>query len=76
MSTPLTRVNNKDYQEVVTFGSILDDAGVFTSRIDLLEYFEKPHKWEKEYEEWVRLDKPTTDREHQWQAFLNAIEDL
>lgn len=42
------------YDDIVAFGHVLIEAGGFNAR-ELLAYFEKPHKWEKEYRRWRQL---------------------
>lgn len=45
------------YDEIVTFGHVLARifAGSECAVESLLAYFEKPHKWEAEYQQWRKL---------------------
>lgn len=40
-----------NYDDIVAFGHVLVEAGGYDAKA-LLGYFEKPHKWEKEYRRW------------------------
>lgn len=63
------------YDDIVTFGRVLAET-VFSGGDDcvelLLAYFEKPHKWEGEYRQWLRLggvlDKECLNRFSDWYA--------
>lgn len=47
-----------DYSELLTFASVLTEAGAFADPKGLLYFFEKPWKWETEHANWVKLGKP------------------
>lgn len=42
---------------LVTFASVLNEADQFASVEDVIYFFEKPWKWETEYQEWKRLGR-------------------
>lgn len=61
------------YDDIVTFGRIMYDiAWQYSSEPGerILEYFEKPHKWEPEFQKWKELggslEKECTDALEKW----------
>jgi len=61
------------YDDIVTFGHVLADTVFYGSDEPaqaLLGYFEKPHKWEPEYQKWSELggtlDKDCIRRFEDW----------
>lgn len=66
--------------QVIEFGHILAAAGAFDTPQDALYYIEKPHKWEDEHDEWLRLGRPSppeavpkTDTSA-WDTFTNRLD--
>jgi hypothetical protein len=47
-----------DPDEVLAFGHVLVDTGEIDTAKDVLYYFEKPHKWQPEYELWEKAGRP------------------
>lgn len=40
----------------------------------VLYFFDKPHKWQAEFDKWNELDQPTSEADQaweDWQAYLN-----
>lgn len=56
----------------------LDVAGAFITRSDLLYALEKPWKYAREYEVWVRVGRPCDDSDPDdlpgWRRFLAAVD--
>lgn len=46
------------HDNLTAFASVLIDLGTFERPKDVLYFFEKPWKWEPEWERWVALGKP------------------
>lgn len=60
------------YDDIVMFGHVLAKTAFYSSEEpieSLLGYFEKPHKWEPEFQKWKELGG-TLDRE-----CVNSFED-
>lgn len=61
----MTISTSDEYDNIVTFGRVLAETLFFGTEEpvkSLLAYFEKPHKWEGEYQKWRELGG-TLDRE-------------
>jgi hypothetical protein len=65
-----------DSANVLAFGQALNDADFFTDPSDVLYYFKKPRKYEREYEAWVFAGKPSDKGEEHWQWFLAKLDQL
>ena len=61
--------DNPGVNEVLTFGRILVAADWFDTPQNLLDYFEKPYKWDREHELWVGCDRPEVESQG-WPWFL------
>jgi hypothetical protein len=51
------------------FGVVLVSAGVLHDVGGVLDYFEKPWKWNREYNLWHQVGEPTEDNPDSWDAF-------
>lgn len=73
MSLPLHNYNLPD--DLLRFAHALADADGFAGDIsNALYFFEKPWKWEPEYERWRQLGSPTDPSESGWDEFCEAVD--
>jgi hypothetical protein len=56
------------------FARVLVESGQVSDTEDVLYFYEKPHKWDEEYDLWVRFGRPTVDDEVVWNSFLNELD--
>ena len=67
-------------EKVYEFGLILHLAGAMPPNV--LDYFEKPWKWEPEYFKWVEAGKPyppeasSPDDVATWESFVTSLEEI
>ena len=46
------------HENLIALARALDAAGLFTDTDGAIDFFEKPHKWSSEWEQWVAAGKP------------------
>jgi hypothetical protein len=63
------------YPNVIGFAGILVRANELDSATEVLDYLEKPHKWDPEYELWVGCGHPDLD-DQGWNWFTRKLEEL
>lgn len=74
------RGNERDtIAKVFNFAVVLRAASAMPHDED--EYFERPWKWDREYQTWLRFDAPWPPEhgdttQNRWDAFVNAVNDL
>lgn len=74
MSLPLHSYNLPD--DILRFAHALHDADGFANDVgNVLYFFEKPWKYETEYEDWKRLGCPTSPEDAGLDEFVQAVED-
>lgn len=61
------------HAKLLEFAEVLKDAGFLNDRDDVMYFFEKPHKWQPEYEIWREQDEPTMHDEN-WEWFVRLVE--
>jgi hypothetical protein len=59
--------------EVQLFGQALVSAGIFTTAQEVMDYWEKPHKWDPEHDIWHYLQRPGPDNAS-WELFVRKVE--
>jgi hypothetical protein len=62
-----------DPDEVLRFGTALVDADEFEKPRDVLEYIEKPWKWDPEHFQWAELGRPHEDAGLMWEKFVRGL---
>lgn len=62
------------YDNVYVLAKVLHEAAQLIDAEDLLSYFEKPWRWEREWNLWNTWDKPQGYEDEGWQAFLDALD--
>lgn len=63
-----------DPDQVHAFGGLLVAAGEFDTAQSLLDYIEKPWKWDRERDQWIAHGRPNAeDNPEQWQAFVELL---
>jgi hypothetical protein len=62
-----------DPDELLTFGRILDAAGILNSTTDAWYYLEKPWKWDPPHQLWVEAGRPYPDTPA-FDEYLDTIE--
>lgn len=63
-----------DPDQVLAFGGLLVAAGEFDTAQSLLDYIEKPWKWDRERDQWIAHGRPNAeDNPEQWQAFVELL---
>jgi hypothetical protein len=73
MSLPLHAYNLPD--DLLRFAHALQEADGFAGDIsNVLYFFEKPWKWESEYESWRAAGSPSDHTDGAWDAFVEAVE--
>lgn len=63
-------------QDRNAFARVLVDSDAVQSAHDLLYFYEKPWKWDREYDLWIESGKPTTEDAEGWEAFYDAVHNL
>jgi hypothetical protein len=61
-----------DYDTVVGFAKILESAGEIEDAKEAILYFEKPWKYDPEYEAWIELEKPGK-KDGNWDEFIDKL---
>jgi hypothetical protein len=64
-----------DYDTVVGFARTLENAGELTDAREVILYFEKPWKYDTEYDAWLEFDKPNSDDKKNWDSFIEKLEE-
>jgi hypothetical protein len=64
-----------DPNEVIEFAGILVRADWLDTAQEVLDYLEKPHKYDPEYELWVGCGRPDLD-DQGWDWFARKLEEL
>jgi hypothetical protein len=64
----------QDLAEVVVFGHVLVDTNQLDIARDVLDYFEKPHKWQPEHELWEEAGRPHGASDKGWDEFLHRLD--
>jgi hypothetical protein len=62
-----------DPDEVLAFGRVLVDSDELDSARDVLDYIEKPQKWNNEHELWEHNGSPCDSTERGWDEFLRGL---
>lgn len=57
----------------IEFASILIFADWLTEANDVLDFFEKPHKWDREHQAWTAAGMPGP-QDRGWEAFCATLE--
>ena len=70
--SPSSSLQLTDFVTVRHFAYVLDDANAFATKDDVLDYFERPWRWDEAYRIWVGLGKPRDD-DNDWQQFCDHI---
>lgn len=60
---------------VYAFATVLHSADWFFTPADVLDYFEKPYKWDPEHRAWNAAGSPT-DEDAGWLAFTEQLANL
>lgn len=63
MSTEIQIHKLETYDERVTFAHVLVDAEMLWDAVDVLAYFDRPWRWEPEYQVWREVGGETRDAE-------------
>ena len=53
-----------------TFATVLHRAGVLDTVDDVLYFFEKPWKWDNEYDKWVEFGQPLDEHDDNWHPYV------
>jgi len=61
-----------NFDQVVTFAIILNDAMIFETPTDAIDYFEKPWNWTNEFNLWQSLKEPTIESDN-WEEFVTQL---
>lgn len=56
-----------------TFARVLVEAGLVPDVDGILDFYEKPYKWDDDYALWVRFGRPTSDDEIVWEKFVDEV---
>lgn len=48
-------------------------AVVFSNIESVLYFFEKPYKWQKEFDKWIELGQPTSVADDNWEAWQDFL---
>lgn len=73
----MSKLDDQPRKEQVAFGRVLYDAALLADLAEVFDYFEKPYKWQVEYDAWVDMDKPTHDSDpSQWSDFIDVIDEI
>jgi hypothetical protein len=62
-----------DVHKVAEFAEILNDAGEFDNIQDVVDYFNKPRRWNGEHAAWLELDSPEEEDDN-WSEFTDFLE--
>jgi len=62
--------------DVLAFARIMCDDSRIKDTKELLYYFEKPYKWDREHKIWEDFECPTEDDGERWNEFSEAISEL
>lgn len=63
-----------DNSKVAAFARILYGADWLTRIPDVIDYFEMPYKWNREYGLWVGQSQPEVDSDERWDAFTALLD--
>jgi hypothetical protein len=63
-----------DFAEVVVFGHVLVTTNELDDARSVLDYFEKPHKWQPEYELWIEAGRPREASDAGWAQFTHNLQ--
>lgn len=66
---------DESFAEVLRFGRVLNNAEEFDNPSEVLYYFEKPYKWDREHETWSEMGEPYDDGDDSWSEFVEYLDE-
>lgn len=65
---------DENFSEVLRFARVLNNAEEFDNPNEVLYYFEKPYKWDKEHDQWTEFEEPYDEDDENWGDFIEYLD--
>jgi hypothetical protein len=71
--TDTTTAWETDHGTLVLFADVLVTTGCLIEPREVVDFFDRPHKWSPEFHAWHRNGSPRGAEDHGWDDFLAAL---